>query len=270
MAKPLFWSLIISSLALITGCKQKENEELSLAKVNPAVKKFILRLDPPFESSNNYESDGHINIGFILMDSIGNIIKPVQDTVTKTGPHLDYDTLPAGLYTYTMRTVFGEYKKGEFILNRNMYESFWLDDVYHYTDSLTEKKILDADSIKIVYAENNDGPFHIFSFFKVGQKYKTGYNIFDRDSYGCYVLNRKYDSERDSSAVINSIMKFHFIISGTENMAVQQDYHGLPDYEFSNTYYIKADSIFFYSENVNNKYFEDGYKQFKNSFFQRK
>jgi hypothetical protein len=262
--------LLFILFTFIYGCNQSLESKAVNVKIDSTTKRYALHLDPPFESTNTYETDGHINIGFVLMDSIGNIIKPVHDTVSKTGPHLDYDTLPAGLYIYNMRTIFGEYKKGNFILNRNMYESLWLNDVYHYTDSLTQKKILDADSIKVVYAENNYGPFHIFSFFKVGQKYKTTYTIFDTDSYGCYVLIKKHKSESDSSTVINSLMKFHFFVSGIENMDVQQDYHGLHDYDFSNSYYIKADSTFFYSENVNNKYFEDAYKQFKNSFLQGK
>ena len=73
MTTSLFWTLLISPLTLITGCKQKENKELSPAKVNPVVKKFALHLDLSFESSNYYDVN---DTGFVLMDRTGNYIKP--------------------------------------------------------------------------------------------------------------------------------------------------------------------------------------------------
>mgnify|MGYP003575551880 CR=1 FL=1 len=262
MTKPLFWSLLISPLVLINGCKQKENKELSSVSINTAVKKYTMNVDLGFESCNYYGKDS----GFILMDFSGNYIKPIVDTVTKGGGHIDYDSLPAGIYNYRIRTVFNEYKDGKIVLDKNFYESVGPTDVYVNTDSITEKILVEADSIKVVFAETYYGPFHVFSFVKEENRYKAEYYIFDT-GYDGYKQNTKRTFTKDSAAVIEMLIKFHSVVNGIISMGITEDPNGLPSHEFTEAYYIKADNTFYYSWDLQNNYFKEGYKQFKNSFF---
>ena len=265
MTKPLFWSLLISSLVLINGCKQKENKELSSVSINTPAKKYTMNVDLGFESCNYNKQDR----GFILLDSTGKYIKPLLDTSTKGGGHIDYDSLPSGIYNYRIRTVFNEYKDGKIVLDKNFYEEVGAKNVYVNTDSITEKMLVEADSIKVVFAETYYGPFHVFSFMKQKNRYKTEYYVFDT-GYEGYKQNTKRTLTKDSAAVIEMLIKFHSVVNGIISMGIREDPNALPSYDFTEAYYIKADNTFYYSWDLQNNYFKEGYKQFKVSFFSRR
>ena len=151
MIKHIAWIIMVLLVVMLNACKPKENKEHAVSNIHRSVKKFTLHLDLSFESSN-YQAT---NPGFVLMDPSGNYLEPKLDTVTKTGGHIDYDTLPGGIYTFKMRTVFDEYKNGKIVLDKNIYESVGPSDVYDYSDSLTETMLAEADSIKVVFAESD-------------------------------------------------------------------------------------------------------------------
>lgn len=201
---------------------------------------YTLHVDLPFESCNN-ETDTN----YVLSDASGNRCIPVEDTITKTGGHVDYGSLPKGNYYYTVKTIFDETIKGVFNLTKNIYTNLDPYNLYDDKDAVQKDSIIIADSIKIVL--NNTKGKELIRFIKRSH----GYEVTISGNTG--KMEKAFYC--DSSASVNAICSLEIAMIGAAAVGNQP-------YDYDNEFYIKANRSFSQETGIEDEFYETAVRNF--------
>ena len=232
----LFLKFVVLSLALFVfvSCNNKEPEAGENSRTGIAEKKdsgkYTLTFNLPFESTN-YDTV----INFYLKDASGKLCVASLDTVTKGGGTVAYDSLPEGVYTYTIKTVLNETLSKEINLDSSVYVNLY-DDIYNVVDAIELDSLVITDTIKIMIRDTGRSELYIIR--KMKNRYEIDCNEPDKKN-----SPKKYD--RDSAVVIDAIIELQAFALGLQRIGVfDEDAYSEYGYWGENFIYIRSGKQF--------------------------
>ncbi len=235
----IIFFLIIYFLSCNPG-DQKNNQANSNIESTQEISLYVYL--PPESFYQNQTYGKAVDTMFFIKDAKDKVILPLRDTILKGGDGLiEFNGLVLGKYTYNVKTIFNDTISGELNVTKSpMWFHLYPDYFYHPIDTISRAKLISADSIIIIFENENK---NMFTLVRMSSKYSLQY--FTGNPY-----KEEFKKTIDSATAIKAIVNFESTIMRVKNT-------DLGDSEGNSfTYSDRYESIYI---KVNNEFLQSNY-----------